>query len=411
MKELVRRYKFEIYPSPFQERYLAKIFGSVRFVYNQFLAINNELYEKKISKLSRNEMQDQLVMWKDSLGWLSECPSQSLQVATHDLDVAYQNFFDGRSELPQFKKRNHRQSFQLPQPKFTETNGQACIFIPNFKTSIPIRMHREFPKNAKLGAATITKTSSGKYFVSIITKFTSNESLSSKASEITGVDLNIKHIVMSDGEKIEVPKILETLESRKRRLQKQLQRQRDQQKKDGRLERSNNYEKTRVQLAKLHERIKNQKENFLRKLALYIYRKNQAVAMEMLNVRGMMKNRRLAKSIAFQSWGRLIEIMKMYAIQYDKQLHFISTWFPSSKMCHECGFINQDLKLSHREWVCESCGTTHDRDINAAINIKNEGGSCPVYKLVERKGSVLRPRRKTTTVSVKQESSKFEVLP
>jgi putative transposase len=132
--------------------------------------------------------------------------------------------------------------------------------------------------------------------------------------------------------------------------------------------------------------------------------------METLNVKGMMRNRRLAKSIAFQSWGRLVEIMKVYSVQYDKNLHSISTWFPSSKMCKDCGCINDDLTLSMREWDCDSCGAHHDRDLNAATNIANEGGSYPVYKPVERKGSVNRPKgRFATMASVKQESSRFEI--
>ena len=410
MNPLTRRYKFEIFPSPVQKRHLGKIFGSVRFVYNEFLKISEELYADRIQKLSRTEMQEHLLIWKEAIDWLSDVPSQSLQVATHDLDVAYQNLFAGRGKRPRLKKKLAAQSFSLPQPKIKSVSGQTCVFIPKYKTCIPMKMHREFPDGAKFGAATISKTASGRYFVSIVTKFNTKEKILSTHDGIVGVDLNIKHIVLSDGEKIQVPRALETLESRKRRLQKKMQRQRDMQKSEKREDRSNNYEKTRFRLAKLHERIRFQREDYLHKLALNIYRKNQVVAMETLNVKGMMKNRRLAKSIAFQSWGRLVEIMKMYAVQYDKHLHFISTWFPSSKMCHQCGFVNSELTLSDREWTCESCQTHHDRDINAAINIQNEGGSYPVHQPVERKGSVVRPKgRPTTMASAKQESSRFEV--
>lgn len=410
MKQLTRRYKYEIHPSPVQKKQLARIFGSVRFIYNEFLSANENMWndEDKINRLSRCEMQELLPVWKEAFPFLSDCPSQSLQVATHDLDVAYQNFFQGRSDRPKKKKLSQTQSFSIPQPKIQEVSGQRCIFIPNYKTWVPIRMHRDFPSQAKLGSATIKKTPSGRYFISVVCIFVTNEAIESKASDKVGIDLNIHHMVLSHGEKIETPKIISTLESRKRRLQKKMQRQRDQQDKEKRTERSRNYEKTRLQLAQLHERIKNQKEDFLHKLGLKIYRENQSVVMETLNVKGMIKNRRLAKSISFQSWGRFTEIMKTYAVQYDKQLQFIDRWFPSSKMCHDCGYVNQDLTLSDRVWICESCGISHDRDINAAINIKNEGGSYPVYKPVERKGSVTRPRRQTTMPSVKQESSRFE---
>lgn len=384
-------------------------------MFNEILRINDELWSDEENsgdrRMFRKESQSILTVWRDALPWLKKIPSQSLQVATHDLDVAYQNFTDGRASKPKRKKKKSSQSFQIPQPKMKMVSGQMCIFIPNFKTWVPIRMHRDLPQGAKIGAATITKTPSGRYFVSFVVKFSSKEAIVSASNEMVGIDLNVKEIVLSDGEKISTPQIMKTLEARKRRLQKKMQRQCDQQAKDGRENRSNNYEKTRIQLAKVHEKIKNQREDFLHKLALKIYRKNQAVSMETLNVKGMMKNRRLAKSIAFQSWGRFVEIMKMYAIQHDKQLHFISTWFPSSKMCHKCGFVNQELKLSQREWNCESCGTHHDRDINAAINIKNEGGSYPVYKPVERKASVKRPKRGTSMASVKQESSRFEAAP
>ena len=411
VKQLVRRYKFEIYPSPVQARGLAQIFGCVRKVYSEFVIMNDELYRECGQKrFSRGEMQEVLTVWRDAIPWLAQTPSQALQVATHDLDSAYQNFFQGRGEKPKIKKLRSKQSFQLPQPRLQEISGQECIFLPNYKTWIPIKMHRPIPAGAKLGAATISKTSSGRHFVSIVVKFSDHGILVSKSKEMVGIDLNLKSIVLSNGNKIKTPQILQTLELRKRRLQKQMQRQRDEQKKNKVEHRSKNYLKTKEQLAKLHEKIKFQKEDFLHKLALQIYRDNQAVAMETLNVKGMMKNRRLAKSIAFQSWGRLVEIMKMYAIQYDKSLHFISTWFPSSKMCHECGMINEKLTLSDREWTCEGCHAHHDRDENAASNIASEGGSYPAYKPVERKGSVRRPTgRKTTMSSVKQESSRFEV--
>lgn len=413
MKQLTKRYQFEIYPSPVQKQYLAQIFGSVRFVYNEFVKSNEDMWgDGKIQRLSRSEMQELLPVYKEALPWLSEIPSQALQVATHDLDAAYQNFFQGRGKKPTTKKLSERQSFSLPQPKIKNVSGQMCLFLPNYKTHIPIRMHREFPKNSKLGSATITKTPSGKYFISVVTTFSSREVVESKNDKTVGIDLNLKDIVLSTGTKIKTPQILTTLEKRKRRLQKSMQRQRDMAKKDSReLKSSQNYQKNRIKSAKIFESIKNQKEDFLHKVALSIYRENQAVSMETLNVKGMMKNRRLSRAVSFQSWGRLVEIMKMYAIQYDKQLHLISTWFPSSKICHACGLINQELTLGDREWVCE-CGCTHDRDINAAINIQNEGGSCPVYKPVERKGSVRRPKGKRTTMaSVKQESSEFEVVP
>lgn len=434
MKEIVRRYKYRIYPSASQASMLAVVFGGVRFVYNEFLLASRENRSEGTYRLLREEMQDLLPTYKEAFPFLENVPSQSLQVATHDLDVAYQNCKQGRAKPPKLKKKKSRQSFQLPQPRIKEVSGQMCIFLPVQKTWIPILMHRELPHNAKLGAATITKTPTGKYFVSFVVTTTeeiNNKPLISKSTEMVGVDLNIKEYVLSNGERIQIPKYAKILQSRKRRLEKSLARKlreflktkhgvtegqfkelpkkkRAEIMNDFSKNRSRNYEKTRVKLAEIHEKITNIRNDFLRKTALKLYRENQAVAMETLNVKGMMKNRRLARSIAFQSWGRLLEIMKFYAVQHGKQLHQISMWFPSSKMCHDCGFVNQELKLSDRTWTCESCGAHHDRDLNAAKNIKREGGSYPAYKPVESKGSARRPKgRRAHPSSAKQESSKL----
>lgn len=411
MSQIIRRYKFRLYPSPQQERYLARVFGAVRFVYNSFLATNKDLYEDGgFQKLSRSEMQETLTVWKEAFPWLSKVPSQPLQVACHDLDVAYQNFFNKQNKAPQFKKKSQYQSFQLPQPKIEDgpTSEAKKLFLPVFKTYIPINIHREMPKNGKIGAATVSKTPTGNYFVSFVVQFESKAQLKSASEELLGLDVNIKGLVLSDGEVIRTPQILETLEQRKRRLQKSLQRKRDQAKKENRAFVTKRYNKKRIELAKLHETITSTRSDFLHKTSRHIFSKNQTVVMETLKVKNMMKNRRLAKSIGFQSWGQLILIMKMKAEEFEKQLHFISQWYPSSKICHCCGYKNEALKLSDRKWTCTQCGVNHDRDLNAAINIKNEGGSYPV-KPVERKSSVRRPKRGSTMVSMKQESSRFEI--
>lgn len=417
MSQIVRRYKFRLYPSPQQERYLGRIFGAVRFVYNSFLAMNKDLYEDGgFQKLSRSEMQETLTIWKEAFPWLSEVPSQPLQVACHDLDVAYQNFFNKQNKAPRFKKKSQHQSFQLPQPKIENgtdgPNGSSRkykrIFLPVFKTYIPLKIHREFPKNCKMGGATISKTPTDQYFVSFVVQFDSKAQLKSASEEALGVDVNIKGLVLSDGEVIKTPQALQTLEKRKRRLQKSLQRKRDQAQKEKRSFSSQNYNKTRIGLAKIHEKISQTRSDFLHKTSRHIFSKNQTVVMETLKVKNMMKNRRLSKSIGFQSWGQFILIMKMKAEEYEKNLRFVSQWYPSSQICHCCAYKYAALKLSEREWACPQCGDIHDRDINAAINIKNEGGSYPV-KPVERKSSVHRPKRRTTMASMKEESSRFEI--
>lgn len=414
MNQIVRRYKFRLYPSPQQEKYLARVFGAVRFVYNSFLATNKDLYEEGgFQKLSRSEMQETLTIWKEAFPWLSDVPSQPLQVACHDLDVAYQNFFNKQSKAPQFKKKSQHQSFQLPQPKIENGRKGSCpehktLFLPVFKTHIPIKIHREFPKNCKIGGATVSKTPAGKYFVSFVIQFDSKAQLKSVSKDPLGVDLNIKGFALSDGEVIQTPQPLQTLEKRKRRLQKSLQRKRNQSQKEKRSFSTQNYNKTRMKLAKIHEKISQTRSDFLHKTSRHIFSKSQTVVMETLKVKNMMKNRRLSKSIGFQSWGQWVLIMKMKAEELEKNLRFVSQWFPSSQLCHCCAYKNDTLKLSDRKWICPQCRAIHDRDINAAINIKNEGGSYPV-KPVERKSSVRRPKRRTTMASMKQESSRFEI--
>lgn len=425
MTQQILRYKYELFPSPSQEVWLNRIFGVVRLIYNEMLdACQNH---EGLGRLSRNEMQTLLTVYREAIDWVKKAPSQSLQVVTHDLDVAYQNFYSGQNGHPQYKKRTKRQSFQLPQPKLKTIDGQHFIFLPNYKVWIPYKMHREIPSGSKIGSATITKVPCGRYYVSFVVTlpYVKHELVSKDSKTMVGVDINIHEFVFSNGRRVEIPQKIKNLERKMKLIQKSMQRQFEKKcqtfdasysgpklTKDERRDKireiphSKNYDKNRIKLNFIYEKLKFQKEDFLRKLAISIYKDNQFVALETLNVRGMVRNRRLARSIAQQSWGKFISFMKFYAVKFQKSLHFIDRWFPSSKMCHQCGFVNSELKLSDREWTCESCKCVHNRDGNAAKNIASEGGSYPAYMPVERKRSVRRPKGlRATEYSLKQESS------
>jgi putative transposase len=411
--KIVRRFIYRIYPSPQQVVYLSKIFGCGRFVYNHFLALNIKRFkESKLPRLTCGEMQHMLIQLKKDHPFLAEVPSQPLQVATHDLDVAYQNFYAKDSKKPpRFKTRARaKRAFQLPQPTHRIHKGQYCIFLPKFKTWIPINQHRPFPPGAVPKSATLTETKAGAFYVSFVVTFEALELLDSKSQEMLGIDLNIKGIALSSEVMIPTPQRISKLEERMALMQQHMQRQRDEQKKRGDKEWSNNYKKAKKQYAKLHARLKNIKMDFFWKTATRLFRENQSIAMETLNIKGMLKNHKLARSIAYQSWGTFAKIMRDCAQKFGKNLYFIDQWYASSKICSSCGAKKEKLTLKEREWTCTVCGTTHDRDFNAAKNIAKvaaQGGSYP-KSLTERKSSRTRPKRKSTSTSKKQESSRFE---
>lgn len=350
--------KYRIYPTSSQKELIHKHCGSVRFLYNLALETKTMAYLGSKVNLSRYDLQKQVVDLKKELPWLKETNSQSLQVALLDLDTAYSNFFKGRADFPKFKKKSNIGSFNVPQNVIIEND---LLIIPKFKEGIKIKLHRNLIGAVK--QATISFTPTGKYFVSILCD-TGEESPVKKPIEeknTIGVDLGIKDfLVTSEGEVIENPKFLRNSIQRLKVLQRRASK-----KQKG----SSNRKKANKRVAILHEKIANQRQDFLHKTSTKLIRENQTICLENLGVSNMIKNHKLAQAISDVSWGEFNRMIEYKAEWYGVNILRIGRFAPSSKTC-ECGAINNELKLSDRFWKCKSCGLVNERDLLAANNIK-----------------------------------------
>ena len=356
---MYRARKYRIYPTNSQKELIHKHCGSVRFLYNLALETKTMAYLGSKVNLSRYDLQKQVVDLKKELPWLKENNSQSLQVALLDLDTAYSNFFKGRADFPKFKKKSNRGSFNVPQNVIVKNN---LLIIPKFKEGIKIKLHRDLVGTIK--QATISFTPTGKYFVSILCD-TGEESPVKKPIEeknTIGVDLGIKDfLVTSEGEVIDNPKFLRNSIQRLKVLQRRASK-----KQKG----SNNRKKANLKVAILHEKITNQRKDFLHKVSTQLIRENQTICLETLSVKNMVKNHNLAQAISDASWSTFVSMLEYKAEWYGKNILKIGRFEPSSKLHANCGYINKDLKLSDREWVCPKCFEVVSRDVNASINIK-----------------------------------------
>ena len=355
-----KAYRFRVYPNKEQEVFLNKHFGCTRFIYNKLLSTRQEAF-KNGKRLSGKDAKKLIPVWKkqEQTTWLSEVNSQSLQQASLDLENAYKKFFSGKAKYPQFKKKNNRNTFHVPQ-HFTINVKDQTITIPKLKIPLKVEMHRKFGDTQKYCSLTFSKTPTGKFFVSILVEEKLPE-LKEYPSELVGLDLGLKHFVTTSyGEKIEHPKYLKLQQRKLKRAQRKLSK-----KQKG----SNNRRKQRRRVALLHEKVSNQRRDFLHKLSYRFVLENQEIFIEDLNVKGMMKNRPLAFSIGDSGWGEFGRQLKYKCEWYGRKLTQIGRFEPSSKMCSNCNELNHELKLSDRTWVCSNCGVEHDRDINAAMNI------------------------------------------
>ena len=350
--------KYRIYPTSSQKELIHKHCGSVRFLYNLALETKTMAYLDSKVNLSRYDLQNQLVDLKKELHWLKEINSQSLQVALLDLDTAYSNFFKGRAGFPKFKKKSNRGSFNVPQNVIVENN---LLIIPKFKEGIKINLHRDLVGTIK--QATVSFTPTGKYFVSILCD--TGEDLPSRLKvteeNSVGIDLGIKDfLVTSEGEVIDNPKFLRNSIDRLKVLQRRASK-----KQKG----SSNRKKANKRVAVLHEKITNQRQDFLHKTSTKLIRENQTICLEDLSISNMMKNHRLSQVISDVSWGEFNRMIEYKAEWYGINILRIGRFTPSSKTC-ECGVINKELTLSDRIWECKSCGRVNERDLLAAKNIK-----------------------------------------
>ena len=352
-------FKYKILPTAEQVELLEQHFGSARFIYNYFLDLKIKTYEESKVNLSRYELQKLIPSLKEENPWLKLVNSQTLQKALLDLDKSYSNFFAKRGKFPKFKsKRSSYSRFNVPQNVRLE--GET-LFIPKFKEGIKVILHR--PIKGVIKSATIERNPLGEFFVSILCEFDNPTLVKSEVEEDTtlGIDLGISsYLTTSKGEKIENPKYLSRSQSKLSYAQRRYS------KTKGR--------KAKRKLNKIHTKVKNQRLDFLHKLSTKLLSdsENQTICIEKLNIEGMLKNGRLAKHISDAGWAIFINMLTYKAELRGKNILQVDTFFPSSKLCHKCNYKNDNLKLNQRAWQCPNCKSDLDRDLNAALNIKNK---------------------------------------
>ncbi|MGF1672928.1 MAG: RNA-guided endonuclease InsQ/TnpB family protein [Rivularia sp. (in: cyanobacteria)] len=390
-----------LYPSQEQQIQLAQAFGCARWWWNYALNKSIETYKetgKGLTRAALNAFLPRLKKAEDTI-WLADCYSQVLQATTLNLTTAYKNFFEKRAGFPKFKSRHGKQSIQYPQNvkivdgESVAGNGFRSGKLMNSKSNVKLpgnigilkaKIHRLI--EGKIKTVTVSKTPSGKYFASILTEIedvstplNTSEKPAITEGKIYGIDLGLKHFaVVTDGEKIskyDNPKHLAKYEKNLKRKQKKLAR-----KQKG----SNSRNRYRKVVAKVYERVSNSRQDFLHKLSYKLVSDSQAVIVENLHVKGMVRNHKLAKSISDAGWGTFTNFLAYKLERKGGDLIEIDRWFPSSKLCSNCFYQVSEMPLDVREWTCPHCGTHHDRDGNAAINIRAEG-----IRMIKAEGSAV----------------------
>ncbi|WP_052331136.1 RNA-guided endonuclease InsQ/TnpB family protein [Planktothrix agardhii] len=377
------RYRYRIYPTDQQKGLVSRLFGCCRVVFNDALAYCKQEYQNGNKKPSSIELSKRLTELKktEEKQWLTEVSSIPLQQSLRDLEQAYSNFFKSckgqrkgkKVKPPKFKKRKSKQSAKFTDNGFKLYPNSDYIYLAKIG-DIKVIWSRELP--AIPSSVTLIKDSADRYFVSFVVEF--NPQQLPKNGRSVGIDLGITDFAtLSNGEKIKSPKPLKKQLKRLRRLQQNLSR-----KQNG----SRRREVARKKLAKLHAKISDTRNDFLHKLSTKIIRENQTIVLEDLNVSGMVKNRKLSRAISDLGWRSFRAMLEAKSVMYGRDFRVIDRWTPTSQTCSCCGFKGGKKELNIREWICLNCGISHDRDINAAINILVAGGMHGDFKRTWREG-------------------------
>jgi putative transposase len=388
---MLKAVKVRIYPTDAQQAHLAQAFGCCRWVWNQSLAILSQTYKETGRGVSAMDMKKLLPVWKRESEWLTECYSQCLQQSVLNLGAAFGNFFDGRTGYPTFKNRHGRQSIQYPSN--VKILSDSEIKFPGSLKTVKAKIHRDCV--GKLKTVTVSRMPDGRYYASLLLDDGIDKPESSSEGKAIGIDLGLMDFaVTSNGSKFNNPKHLKQHERNLKRKQRKLSRKKD--------KTTNKRRKAKKALAKVHSKISRVREDFLHKLSRKIVNENQVIVVEDLAVKNMVRNHSLAKSISDAGWGMFQTMLKYKAEQDGKTYLEIGRFFPSSHLCNVTLLAIPKMDLSVRLFLCPHCNQHHDRDVNAAINIRNEGlrilalgTSAPAL------GGNVRPKpygRKSTTV-------------